>query len=105
MFLFSKKNSNSVNVNDLSEKLGNVSLIDIREVDEYTYGHVPTALNIPMNTILEHPQTYLNKEKEYYIICQSGNRSFITCNLLSKQGYKVINVVGGTGGYRGKLEY
>lgn len=94
----------SVDVNDLEESLGKISLIDIRESDQYEEGHLPTAKNIPMYEILREPDEYLNKDKEYHIICRSGRKSSFTCNELMLKGFKVINVSGGTIDYRGKLE-
>lgn len=103
MFFFNKKSNNTIRVNELENYIGKVNLIDIREPYEYSAGHVQTAKNIPMNTLLTIPEKYLDKNKEYYIICQSGGRSTSACNYLSKLGYNVINVVGGTGSYRGNL--
>ena len=104
MFSFLNKNKvDSINVNDLGELLGKVNLIDIRETYEYKAGHLPTAKNIPMNKILDETDKYLNKDKEYYIICQSGGRSGRTCSQLKAMGYNIVNVAGGTGSYRGAL--
>ncbi|MBC3886993.1 rhodanese-like domain-containing protein [Acetobacterium paludosum] len=97
--LFSKKKFESINVRDLSEKLGKINLIDVRESGEFKAGHVPKAKNIPMNILLKNPEKYLNEKEEYHIICQSGSRSSKTCANLSSQGYQVVNVSGGTGGY------
>lgn len=102
--IFRKSNFDSISVHDLDDKLKNINLIDVREPYEYSSGHVPTAKNVPMGTILTQPEKYLNKEKEYHIICQSGGRSSRTCSELSSQGYKVINVAGGTGSYILPLE-
>lgn len=102
--IFRKNNFESINVNDLHGKLGNINLIDVREPYEYKSGHIPTAKNIPMGTILAYPEKYLNKSNEYHIICQSGSRSTRTCKNLSNQGYKVINISGGTGSYIKPLE-
>lgn len=106
MFLFNnnKSSKKSIKVNQITNLLNDIDLIDIREPYEYSYGHIPKAKNIPMNTILSNPGKYLDKNKEYYIVCHSGSRSSSACNVLSKQGYKVINVSGGTGSYRGKLD-
>ncbi len=105
MFSFFENNSfETINVHDLYDKIGKVDLIDVREVYEFDSGHVPTAKNIPMGVILSNPEQYLNKDKEYHIICQSGARSLRTCNDLSEAGYKVINVAGGTGSYIKPLE-
>jgi rhodanese-related sulfurtransferase len=101
---FSKSQSNSVRVNDLDSILKSISLIDIREPQEYKSGHLPTAKNIPMNTILMAPENHLDESKEYHIICHSGARSSRACQILSSKGYKVVDVAGGTGSYRGQLE-
>lgn len=105
MFSFLNKNRvNSVNVNDLGDLLGKINLIDIREPYEYKNGHLPTAKNIPMGKILEEPDKYLNKDKEYYIICQSGGRSSSTSSKLKAKGFNIVNVSGGTGSYTGALK-
>lgn len=98
------KNYKSVNVNELENKLKSIDLIDIREPYEYKSGHLPNAKNIPMENIISNSDKYLNKDKEYYIICQSGARSSRVCSVLDKAGYKIINVSGGTGSYNGNLE-
>ena len=59
--IFSKNNYNTISVHDLDDKLGKINLIDVREEYEYKGGHVPTAKNIPMGTILSEPEKYLNK--------------------------------------------
>ena len=99
--LFGKKDFKSVNVNDLDNILGKINLIDIREPYEDKTRSLKGSKNIPMNNLLKNPEKYLNKEKEYYIMCQSGMRSSRTSNILSKQGYKIINVSGGIGLYVG----
>lgn len=40
-----------------------------------------------------------------HIICQSGARSEQACFFLDDQGYKVVNVDGGTSAWPGVLEY
>jgi len=84
--------------------LGKINLIDIREPNEYKRGHLPTAKNIPMDKILSESEKYLDKSKEYHIICHSGARSSRTCGILKKKGFDIINVSGGTGRYRKTLE-
>lgn len=93
-----------VEVNDLDNLLGNVNLIDVREPSEYKGGHLKTAINIPMDKILNEADKYLDKSKEYYVICRSGGRSSRTSEALKRMGYNVINVSGGTAGYKGNLE-
>lgn len=105
MFGFMKKNSAAkISVFELPPLLGKIDLIDIREVSEYKGGHVPTAKNIPASKLVQSPDSYLDKEKEYYIICQSGGRSGQATSILSQAGYKVIDVTGGTGRFPGQLQ-
>jgi len=105
MFQFFKKsNTKSISVNEIQNMLGKINLIDIREPYEYKSGHIPSAKSIPMNTLISSADKYLQKDKEYHIICQSGSRSSAACGVLSNQGFNVINVSGGTGFYPGKLE-
>lgn len=102
MFGFLKKDEGKViNVNDMDELIGKVELIDIREKYEYAGGSIKSAKNIPMGELLNDPEKYLNKSKEYYIMCQSGGRSARACNNLKSQGFNVVNVAGGMGSYAG----
>lgn len=102
MFNFLKKDNNKViHVNEIDSLIGIAEIIDIREKSEYKRGTIKTAKNIPMNNLLADPDKYLSKDKPYYIVCQSGVRSNMTTNALSKQGFNVTNVSGGVGSYVG----
>jgi rhodanese-related sulfurtransferase len=99
--LLKKDETEAVNVNDLDKLIGKISLIDIREPYEYESGNIKTAKNIPMGNLLNETDKYLDKQKTYYIMCQSGARSMRTTRMLSNKGYHVINVSGGMGSYVG----
>lgn len=102
MFNFFNRNSGKViNVNDIDNLIGKIELIDIRETYEYKSGSIKTAKNIPMGMILDNPDKYLKKDKEYYIVCQSGGRSSKVCSKLVGLGFDVTNVAGGVGSYVG----
>ena len=58
-----------------------------------------------MQTLLSNPDKYLKKDKEYYILCQSGGRSLRVCSELSKEGFNVTNIAGGVGSYLGKHRF
>ena len=100
--IFNRNNGKVVNVNDIDNLIGKIELIDIRETYEYSRGTIKTSKNIPMQTLLSDPDKYLKKDKEYYIVCQSGGRSSRVCSELSKNGFDVTNVAGGVGSYLGK---
>lgn len=85
---------NSISVNEL-KRMNNLFLIDIRDSHKYIDGHIMNAKNIPFEELLIYPYKYLNKGNKYYIYCQKGHKSKNICNLLSNQGYNVVNVNGG----------
>lgn len=106
MFQFMKRDMGKVvHVNEIDGLLGNIELIDIREPYEYKSGSLKTAKNIPMGNLISEPDKYLNKDKTYYIMCQSGGRSGRACNMLTRQGFDVVNVSGGIGSYAGAKKY
>ena len=92
----------NINVNELEDIMDKINLIDIREKDEYALKSLKYTKNIPMHELLDNYEDYLNTDEEYYLICESGRRSFITAAELADAGYNVINVTGGTSGYYGK---
>ena len=74
-----------------NEKL---SLVDVREVEEFETLHLEGAQNLPLSQLAD---TYeeLDKNQLHYVICKSGVRSARACQFLEEHGYKVINVQGG----------
>ena len=71
-----------------------LSLVDVREVEEFEALHLEGARNFPLSQLAD---TYkqLDKDQLYYVICKSGMRSARACQFLTEQGYEVINVQGG----------
>lgn len=81
-----------------------VKIIDVREEEEYIRGHISKAIHLPLSQIQER-LALLDKEQEYYVICQSGGRSQIACEFLASQGYQVINVLGGMSAWQGEIVF
>lgn len=73
----------------------NRTLIDVREDFEYSAGHAPGAVNIPLRRLQDHLDE-LRRAAPVYIICQSGGRSAQATAALSAAGVDAINVDGGT---------
>lgn len=77
-------------------ELNNIeNLIDIRSAEKYNNGHILNAKNIPYNVLLIRYDDILDKNQTYYIYCQRGVQSLKLCNVLVKNGYNVVNVIGG----------
>ena len=75
--------------------IDDITIIDIREPFEFRICKVPGSLHIPMNTLLIEHKKLLKKDMTYYIICHTGQRSYYTCDILTNEGYNVVNIVGG----------
>lgn len=90
----------SITVKELRQMIPGAKIIDIRENYMFNLGCIPTAVNIPMTFLLTNPDSYLNKQDTYYIYCEKGAKSRKTCINLTKQDYKVINVIGGYDEYK-----
>ena len=86
-----------IEVNDLQAALdGGGTVIDVREADEYTAGHIKSAISVPLSTITVEFERF-RSETDVYIVCRSGGRSMKACEFLVDQGIvNVVNVAGGT---------
>lgn len=92
----------NIDVSEIDDLLDKIELIDIREPNECKEGILKGAKNIPMQDLLDAPDEFLDKDKEYYLICRAGVRTSNTCFMLREEGYNVINVLGGMLSYEGK---
>ena len=69
--------------------------VDVRTPAEYKGRNVKEFKNIPLNDLGKR-MSELDKDKETYVICQSGMRSARAAGMLKKQGFtNVVNVKGG----------
>ena len=62
-----------------------ISLIDVREPDEFETGHLPRAINIPLAQIEQSGQR-LPRDHTVVFICRSGSRSLKACALARRAG-------------------
>ncbi|MBV6459182.1 MAG: Inner membrane protein YgaP [Fimbriimonadaceae bacterium] len=71
-----------------------LTLVDVRSADEYAAGHVPQAMNIP----LEEADARINDlgSGPVALLCQSGNRAGMACELLREHHPNLLVVEGGT---------
>jgi rhodanese-related sulfurtransferase len=70
-------------------------VIDVREPFEYASGHVPGAISMAMH-LVPLRVAEIPVDRDVYLICASGNRSWQVCQYLSDRGIKATNVAGGT---------
>lgn len=74
-----------------------VVLLDVREDDEWTAGHAPEAIHVPMGQV---PQRVTQiaaafPEPPVYVVCRSGVRSAQITAYLLGIGLDAVNVEGG----------
>ena len=83
------------------DTLKEATIIDVRTTKEYTFGHIPNAINLDYlaEDFLDHIEK-LDKDKNYLIYCRSGRRSIRVCTWMRNGGFdqgKVFNLDKGFG--------
>lgn len=72
-----------------------VTIVDVREKEEYNAGHIPGALLIPLSELAQRVKD-VPRDTEVILVCRSGNRSQQAYDYLKQQGFTNIhNMVGG----------
>ena len=85
-----------IDVAQLAARWGEgVSLIDVREVDEFAEAHVPGAHLIPLGEVVERIDE-VPRDRTVYVICARGARSAKAVGHYRAQGIDAVNVAGGT---------
>ncbi|PEU79827.1 rhodanese-like domain-containing protein [Bacillus anthracis] len=104
MYFYQKKLITTLSEEEFRASYRKAQLIDIREADEYTAGHILGARNIPLSQIrLRHKE--LRKDQPVYLYCQSGFRTGRAAQYLKKQGYKdFYQLQGGFKTWTGKIK-
>jgi len=74
-------------------------LIDVREEHEYKEGATKGAVNIPLGEVRERISE-IPTDRDIYVYCRAGLRSYIIYRLLEQKGFNVWNLDGGYLTYR-----
>ncbi len=74
----------------------NITLLDVRTRIEFKNGHIDRSINLPLGELKEKiEKLYPNKEKKYFIVCQSGSRAADAYHIMGELGYTDVNSIGG----------
>lgn len=83
------------------DKNKDFQVIDVRSQLEWNDSHIedPRVINIETNSLLLNTSK-IDKNKDIYVICESGGRSSFAQMVLKAKGVETINVLGGMGEFR-----
>lgn len=100
MILPSTLDSSFVNVSvsnakNMIDSIEDLVVIDVRNKEEYSKGHITNAILVPLSTIEDRIEE-LDKLGEMLIYCKSGKRSTAASRILVENEFvKVFNMLGG----------
>ena len=69
-------------------------VIDVRSVPEFSSGHLPNAVNFPLERLDEIPKKIPDQSTPLLLHCQSGMRSGMAKKRLSAMGYTNVHNLG-----------
>ncbi|MBL4869095.1 MAG: rhodanese-like domain-containing protein [Pseudomonadales bacterium] len=70
--------------------------IDVRSDQEYAESHLPGAIHIPFDTVMEKVSVLTSdKNAEIYLYCRSGHRAGIALKSMQAMGYTNVKNIGG----------
>lgn len=91
---------------ELIKKDENSFVLDVRTKDEVEEGYIPGAKNLDIykgQGFVEELEK-LDKSKNYYVYCRSGNRSGQACALMDQMGFEnTYNLLGGFSDWDGEV--
>ena len=74
-------------------------LVDVRTPEEFSAGHIPAALNIPVDE-LRSRLAELPRGREIAAYCQVGQRGYLATRILLQAGLSAVNIGGGYKTYK-----
>ncbi|NEA59659.1 rhodanese-like domain-containing protein [Streptomyces sp. SID13666] len=94
-------NPRALDTDQARTRLHELIVLDVRTPGEYATGHLPDALNIP----LDHLDRALPdirqaaRRGDILVVCASGARSENACHTLASHGISTATLTGGTGAW------
>jgi len=88
------------------ENDNNAVILDVRTLAEVEQGIIPDAIHIDIykgQGFIQELEA-LDKGKNYYVYCRSGNRSRQACSLMERMGFEnAYNLMGGIIKWEGEI--
>jgi phage shock protein E len=94
VFLLMKR-SGDVGAADARRMVGDGALLlDVRTREEFASGHLPSAVNIPVQELERRMVELARKDRSIVLYCRSGNRSSRAAGILKSAGYSSVHDLG-----------
>ncbi|MFA5562366.1 MAG: rhodanese-like domain-containing protein [Eubacteriales bacterium] len=108
MFGFRKRPGNAMSMEQAYElhEAGQGLLLDVRTPTEYERGHLPGALNWPLDELERgiFPAALSDRAQTLLLYCHSGVRARLGAALLEGAGFTRVYHVGGIADWRYEIE-
>ncbi|WP_423834737.1 rhodanese-like domain-containing protein [Streptomyces manipurensis] len=94
----SPRSPRALDVHQAHARLHELIVLDVRTPAEYAGGHLPGALNLPLDRLTRAlPDLRGAAERgDVLVVCASGNRSAKACGTLAEHGVTAATLTGGT---------
>jgi NADPH-dependent 2,4-dienoyl-CoA reductase/sulfur reductase-like enzyme/rhodanese-related sulfurtransferase len=69
-------------------------LLDVRTPPEFAVGHIPGAVNIPVDDLRTRLEE-VPRDREVGVYCQVGQRGYVATRILNQTGFRAVNLGGG----------
>ena len=89
----------TISAQELSDLLGtrDLDVVDVRDRDEWTAGHLPGARSVPLDDLRADPDQALPRRDGLVFVCAKGVRSVAAAKLAERLGYTTLySLEGGT---------
>jgi rhodanese-related sulfurtransferase len=99
------KTITQVEAKEIIDTTSDYIILDVRTLEEFNTGHIPNAINIPNEVILDQAESMLtNKEQVILVYCRSGRRSKEAASKLVDLGYSNVLEFGGIIDWKYEIE-
>lgn len=92
----------ALDADEARTRLPGLTVIDVRTPGEYAAGHLPDAVNIPLDRLDTALPVLRQLPGDLLMVCASGARSERACRSLAEHGIRAMTLRGGTQGWAGR---
>ena len=87
---------------ELAPRLGEVTVVDVREADEFDQGSIEGSVHVPRGVLESSIRSHVpDLDREVVVYCAAGARSALAAVSLKQMGYtKVSSLAGGFGAWK-----